>query len=120
MGLDPKSIHDYIARRVGMRPLLAGLAVLLGGPRLEYLPPTWGVILPDYGVSIALNAALALAGVAAALCSAARATGLADLGRRVDLAECSVRRGEGNPSWRMRSGGTPRGSGSEGRPPSFF
>ena len=38
-----------------------------------------------------------LAGVAAGLYAAARAAGLADLGRRVDLVERSVRRGEGDP-----------------------
>ena len=81
----------------GVSAALAGSAVLLGGPRLEYLAPYWGVILREYGLWTALNAALALAGVAAALYSAARAAGLADLGRRVDLAERSVRRGEGDP-----------------------
>ena len=35
--------------------------------------------------------------VAAAIYAVARATGLADLGRRVDLVERSVRRGEGDP-----------------------
>ncbi len=35
--------------------------------------------------------------MAATLYGAARAAGLADLGRRVDLVERSVRRGEGDP-----------------------
>ncbi len=43
------------------------------------------------------HAALALAALAAAIYAVARTTGLADLGRRVDLAERSVRRGEGDP-----------------------
>ena len=46
---------------------------------------------------LALHLALALAAVAAAIYAVARAAGLADLGRRVDLAERSVRRGEGDP-----------------------
>ena len=55
------------------------------------------MILADHGVPIASHLALALAAVLAALYAIARAAGLADLGRRVDLAERSVRRGEGDP-----------------------
>ena len=55
------------------------------------------MILADHGVPIALHLALALAAVLAALYAVARAAGLADLGRRVDLVERSVRRGEGDP-----------------------
>ena len=82
---------------VGLTAALAGTAFLLVGPRLEYLAPHWRVILADHGIVIGLNAALALAAVAAAVYAVARATGLADLGSRVDLAERSVRRGEGDP-----------------------
>ena len=57
----------------GLTAALAGSASLLAGSRLEYLAPFWPLILADYGVSIA-----------------------SDLGRRVDLAERSVRRGEGD------------------------
>ena len=60
----------------------AGLtAVLVCGSRLAYLAPFWRVIFANYGWIV-------LAGVAA---------GLADLGRRVDLVERSIRRGEGDP-----------------------
>ena len=83
---------------IGLTAALAGSAVLLTGSRLEYLAPCWPLILSDYGVLIALHLALALATVAAAIYAVARATGLADLGRRVDLAERSVRRGEGDPA----------------------
>ena len=82
---------------VGLTAALAGSASLLVGPRLEYLAPHWRMILADLGIVIGLNAALALAAVAAAIYAVARATGLADLGSRVDLAERSVRRGEGDP-----------------------
>ncbi len=82
---------------VGLTAALAGTAFLLVGPRLDYLAPYWREILADYGIVIGLNAALALAAVAAAVYAVARATGLADLGSRVDLAERSVRRGEGDP-----------------------
>ena len=80
----------------GLTTALAGLAVLLVGSRLHYLAPFWRVILIDYGVSIAAHLGLALATVSAILYGAARAVGLADLGRKVDLVERSIRRGEGN------------------------
>ncbi len=81
----------------GLTAALAGSAALLVPPRLEYLAPFWPVILAEHGVSITLHLGLGLAGVAAALYGLARAAGLADLGRRVDLVERSVRRGEGDP-----------------------
>ena len=81
----------------GLTAALVGSASLLAGSRLEYLAPFWPLILSDYGVLIALHLALALAAVLAALYAVARAAGLADLGRRVDLVERSVRRGEGDP-----------------------
>ena len=56
------------------------------------------------------------AGVSATFYIAARAAGLADPGRRVDLIERSVRRREGAPDSPKPSGGTPGASGSDGRP----
>ncbi len=82
----------------GLTAAIAGTAFLLGGAHLEYLAPFWPVILAEYGVLLSLHLALALTTVAAAIYAVARATGLADLGRRVDLAERSVRRGEGDPA----------------------
>ena len=82
---------------VGLTAALAGSAVLVYGSRLEYLAPYWRVILADHGLAIAVHLGLALAAVAASVYAAARAAGLADLGRRVDLVERSVRRGEGDP-----------------------
>ena len=83
---------------VGLTAALAGSASLLAGSRLEYLAPFWTVILADHGIPIVLHSALALGAVAAAIYAIARAAGLADLGRRVDLVERSVRRGEGDPA----------------------
>ena len=82
---------------VGLSAALVGSAVLLAGSRLEYLAPFWPLILADYGLAVAFHLALALAAVLAALYAVARAAGLADLGQRVDLAERSVSRGEGDP-----------------------
>ncbi len=81
----------------GLTAALAGSTVLLAGSRLEYLAPFWPLILSDYGVLIALHLGLALTAALAAIYAVARAAGLADLGRRVDLVERSVRRGEGDP-----------------------
>ena len=81
----------------GLTAAIAGSAFLIGGARLEYLAPHWPRVLAEHGVALALQAVLALTTVAAAIYAVARSTGLADLGRRVDLAERSVRRGEGDP-----------------------
>ena len=70
----------------GLTAAIAGSAILLAGPRLEYLAPYWPLLLAEHGVLLALHLALALAAVAAAIYAVARAAGLADLGRRVDLA----------------------------------
>ncbi len=81
----------------GLTAALAGSAALLVPPRLEDLAPFSPVILADYGALIVLHLGLALAAVLGSLYAVARAAGLADLGRRVDLVERSVRRGEGDP-----------------------
>ena len=83
---------------VGLSAALAGSVVLLAGSRLEYLAPFWRMILADHGASLMMHLGLALAAVAAAIYAIARGAGLSDLGRRVDLAERSVRRGEGDPA----------------------
>ena len=80
----------------GLSAAIAGSAFLVGGSRLEYLAPHWPAILARHGIAVALHAALAAAALAAAIYGVARATGLADLGSRVDLAERSARRGEGD------------------------
>ncbi len=80
----------------GLTAAIAGSAFLIGGSRLDYLAPYWATILAEHGLTLALHVMLILAGLAAAIYVAARTTGLADLGRRVDLAERSVRRGEGD------------------------
>ena len=75
---------------------VAGVALLLVGSRLDYLDPYGRVILAEFGVSIAIHVGLALVTVTAIFYGAARAVGLTDLGRKVDLVERSIRRGEGD------------------------
>jgi len=81
----------------GLTAAIAGSTLLLAGSRLAYLAPFRPLFLGDHALALVLNVALALAAISAAIYAVARATGLADLGRRVDLAERSVRRGEGDP-----------------------
>lgn len=80
----------------GLTAALAGSAFLLGGSRLDYLASHWPAILAGHGGALFLHAVLVLTAIAATIYAIARTTGLADLGRRVDLAERSVRRGEGD------------------------
>ena len=86
----------------GLTAALAGSASLLAGSRLEYLAPFWPLILADHGLAIAVHLVLGLAAVAASIYAVARAAGLSDLGRRVDLAE--------------RSEETPRATGTDAKP----
>lgn len=81
---------------VGLTVTVAGVAAMLLTRRLEYLAEFRRVIFADYAGVIALYLALALATLAALFYWAARALGLGDLGKKVDLVERSVRRGEGD------------------------
>ena len=81
---------------VGLTVSVTSVALLLFGFRLDYLAPYWRVILAEYGVSSAVHGGLALVTVAAIFYGTARAVGLADLGRKVDLVERSIRRGDGD------------------------
>ena len=81
----------------GLTAAIAGSAFLLAGSRLEYLAAFRPLILRDHGLLLALHLTLAMAALAAAIYAVARTAGLADLGRRLGLAERSVRRGEGDP-----------------------
>ena len=81
---------------VGITAALGGLAVLLVGPRLDFLAPWWGTILRTYGLTLGLHAAAALITSIVVFYALARRVGLADLGRRVDLVERGIRRGSGD------------------------
>ena len=81
---------------IGVTAAVAGLAVLLVGPRLGFLSPWWGTILRAYGLTLGLHAAAALITSIVVFYALARVVGLADLGRRVDLVERGIRRGSGD------------------------
>ena len=81
---------------LGITAACTGLAVLLAGPRLEFLSPWWGTILRTYGLTLGLHAGALLLTSIVAFYALARVLGLADLGRRVDLVERGIRRGSGD------------------------
>ena len=81
---------------IGITAALNGSALLMIAPQLDFLSPYWGTILRTYGPDLVLHAAaLALTSVVV-FYRLARVLGLADLGRRVDLAERGIRRGSGD------------------------
>ena len=79
---------------VGLTVMSTALAVTTLGGELHYLKPYWRVLLADYAVPIALYGGLAILTLAFLFYAGARALGLADVGRKVDLVERSFRRGE--------------------------
>ena len=81
---------------IGITAVLGGLAVLLLGPRLDFLSPWWGAILRAYWLTLSLHAAAALVTSIVVFYALARVAGLADLGRRLDLVERGIRRGSGD------------------------
>ena len=81
---------------VGLTAAIVGSAAILIGPRLDYLAPYREVILDDHGWTVGYHIVLAIATIAAVIYVAARKVILSDLGRRVGVAEESVRHGEGD------------------------
>ena len=96
---------------VGLTAIILALALMLAGESFAYLKPYFRIILTDYWMPIAWHGGLALVTLMAALYGAARALGLAGMGRKVDLMERSIRRGEGGQpilpgNWNKRTGGS--------------
>ena len=80
---------------IGLTVTASGVVAIFGLPELAYLKPHWKVLLRDYGLTIALYGGLAVVSFAFSIYAGARSVGLADLGRKVDLVERSIRRREG-------------------------
>ena len=83
---------------IGLTVTALGVAAIFGLPELIYLKPHWKVLLRDYWWPITLYGGLAVVSLAFSIYASARSLGLADLGRKVDLVERSIRRGEGGDS----------------------
>ena len=84
-----------IAVAVGLTVTILALTVLLAGPQFAYLAPHTRVLLTEYWPALTAYSTLAVLTLIVALYATARAAGLADLGRKVDLVERSIRRGAG-------------------------
>ena len=82
---------------IGITAALAGSVTLMVAPQLDFLAPYWGTILRTYGPTLLLHAAALVLTSVAVFYRVGRVLGLADLGRRVDLAERGIRRGSGDP-----------------------
>ena len=91
---------------LGLTMTALALAALLAGPSFAYLAPHTRVLLSQYWPAFTAYGALALVSLVVALYATARAAGLADLGRKVDLVERSIRRGDGRRSGAGRTDAT--------------
>ena len=80
---------------LGLTVTLLALTALLAGPSFAFLAPHTRVLVFEYWPALAAYGALAVVSLVVALYATARAAGLADLGRKVDLVERSIRRGAG-------------------------
>ena len=80
---------------LGLTVTLLALAALLAGPSFAFLAPHTRVLVFEYWPALAAYGTLAVVSLVVALYATARAAGLADLGRKVDLVERSIRRGAG-------------------------
>ena len=80
---------------VGLTATICAGALMLAGEGFSWLRPYFWMALTDHWMPVAWYAGLALAALMFSLYSGARLLGLADMGRKVDLMERSIRRGEG-------------------------
>ena len=79
---------------IGFTAIVLAAAMMLAGDDFAYLKPHLRIIATDYWMPVAWYGGLAVFALAMTIYAAARALGLADLGRKVDLMERSMRRGE--------------------------
>lgn len=70
--------------------------------RLDFLAPHGRFIVQEYWLPITLYTFLAATTFMAALATLLRRLGLHDVGRKMDLVERSLRRGEGDPDLTRR------------------
>ena len=81
---------------VGLTAAAAGVTLILCADAFPYLTPFWAIIFEDYWLPITLHLSLAILTFASLVYGAARAIGLGDLGKKMDLMERSLRRGTGD------------------------
>lgn len=81
-----------------------GLALALGAllaaalmRRFEFLAPYSGYIAAEYWLAIVVHFGAAVAAIGLSAGALARSLGLVDVGRKVDVVERSIRRGDSSP-----------------------
>ena len=84
-----------IAVAVGLTVTILALTALLAGPHFAYLAPHTRVLATQYWPALTAYGVAGVVTLAVAIYATARVLGLADLGRKVDLVERSIRRGAG-------------------------
>ena len=80
---------------VGLTAIIMAGALMLAGESFSWIGPYFWMVLTDFWFPVSWYAGLALAALMFSIYSGARLMGLADMGRKVDLMERSIRRGEG-------------------------
>ena len=83
---------------VGLTAILCAGGLMLAGEGFSWIGPYFWIVLTDFWFPVSGYAGLALLTLMFSLYSGARLLGLADMGRKVDLMERSIRRGEGGQS----------------------
>ena len=83
---------------MGLTAILCAGGLLLAGQGFSWISPYFWTVLTDYWLAVSWYAGLALVSLMFSIYSGARLMGLADTGRKVDLMERSIRRGEGGQS----------------------
>ena len=84
--------------------IAVGLALALGGllaafllKRFAFLAPYTDHIIAEYWLPVAVHFGAAVAAIGIGAAAIARSLGLVDVGRKVDVIERAIRRGEGSP-----------------------
>ncbi len=79
---------------VGLTAIICAGGLMLAGEGFSWLRPYFWMVLTDYWLPVSWHGGLALVTLMLSIYAGARLLGLADMGRKVDLMERSIRRGE--------------------------
>ena len=79
---------------IGFTAIILAAAMMLAGDDFTYLKPHLRIIATAHWKPTAWYGGVAVGALAMSIYAAARALGLADMGRKVDLMERALRRGE--------------------------
>ena len=87
---------------LGLTVAVAASLVFVAAARFDYLSPHRRLILTEYWWPVSFHASSVFLNIVVALAGVLRSLGLYDVGRKVDLVERSVRRGDGDPDLARR------------------